>query len=331
VLALVVFTLYIGKTLILPFVVAIIVSYFLIRLTDFFERIPLGNWRIPHKLAILLSMITTFLLFEAAVTFLIDSAYGVIDAAPAYQTKLLEVARKIDVAFGDEQVYLDKFISSINLNRIVTHAAASVSNLIRHLGLVLIYVLFILLEFRTLDTKFRAMCDNDEQYAQLNKIISRIVSDINTYMKIKTLVSALTGFLSYLVLAFFGINFAALWGIIIFLLNFIPTIGSIFAVIISLILVLVQFSSISYLISVGILLTLIQLLIGNVLDPKLMGRSLNLSPIVLLLSLGFWGAIWGVLGMFLCVPFMVIINIILSHFPQTRNIAILLSADGKIK
>ena len=199
------------------------------------------------------------------------------------------------------------------------------------MGLILIYVLFILLELKSLNTKFRAMCDSDEQYEKLDGILSRIISDINTYMKIKTGVSALTGVLSYLVLVFFGVKFAALWGILIFMLNFIPTVGSIFAVIISLVVVLVQFGSISYLISVGVLLTVIQLLIGNVLDPRLMGRSLNLSPIVLLLALGFWGAIWGVLGMFLCVPFMVIINIVLSHFPQTRNIAILLSADGKIK
>jgi predicted PurR-regulated permease PerM len=131
-------------------------------------------------------------------------------------------------------------------------------------------------------------------------------------------------------MVFFGVKFAALWGLLIFMLNFIPTVGSIFAVIISLVVVLVQFGSLSYLLSIGVLLTVIQLLIGNVLDPRLMGRSLNLSPIVLLLALGFWGAIWGVLGMFLCVPFMVIMNIVLSHFPQTRNIAILLSADGKI-
>ncbi len=331
VLALFVFTLYIGQALILPFVVAIIVSYFFVNVTNFFEGIPLARWRIPRKLAVLLSLAVTFLLFDMGVGFLIDSASGVINEAPVYQAKLLEMAQKVDVVFGEEQVYLNEFISGVNLNRIITSAAASVSNLLRYFSLVIVYVLFILLEYKSINTKLRAMSKNEEQYARWDAIVTRIISDINTYMKIKTFVSALTGLLSFLILTFFGVNFAALWAVIIFLLNFIPTIGSIFAVVMSLVVVLVQFGSFSHLLTVGLLLTAVQLGIGNILDPRLMGRSLNLSPLVLLLALAFWGAIWGVLGMFLCVPFMVIINIILSHFPQTRKIAIVLSEDGKIQ
>ncbi|MCP4402437.1 MAG: AI-2E family transporter [bacterium] len=331
VLALFVFTLYIGQALILPFVVAIIVSYFFVNVTNFFEGIPLGRWRIPRKLAVLLSLAVTFLLFEMGVGFLIDSASGVINEAPVYQAKLLEMAQKVDVVFGEEQVYLNEFISGVNLNRIITSAAASVSNLLRYFSLVIVYVLFILLEYKSINTKLQAMSKNEEQYARWDAIVTRIISDINTYMKIKTFVSALTGLLSFLILTFFGVNFAALWSVIIFLLNFIPTIGSILAVVMSLVVVLVQFGSFSYLLTVGLLLTAVQLGIGNILDPRLMGRSLNLSPLVLLLALAFWGAIWGVLGMFLCVPFMVIINIILSHFPQTRKIAIVLSEDGNIQ
>ena len=331
VLALFVFTLYIGRDLILPFVVAIILSYFFINLTNFFEGIPIGKRRIPRRIAVLVSLVVTFLLFEIGVSFLIESANGVIVEAPAYQAKLLEIAHKIDLAFGEEQAFLDDFISGINLNRIIASAAASVSSLVRYFSLVIVYVLFILLEYKSIHTKLRAMCDSEEDYARWDAIITRIIRDINTYMRIKTFVSLLTGTLSFLILMFFGVNFAALWGVIIFLLNFIPTIGSIIAVVMSLVIVLVQFGSLSYLITVGLLLTAVQMGIGNILDPRLMGRSLNISPLVLLLALAFWGAIWGVLGMFLCVPFMVIINIILSHFPQTRKIAIALSEDGNIQ
>ena len=331
VLALFVFTLYIGRTLILPFVVAIIVSYFFINLTTFFEAIPLGPWRIPRKFAVLLSLVVSFLLFEAGINFLIESATGVIVEAPAYQAKILEMAKKIDVVFGEEQMYLNEFISGINLNRIITSAAASVSGLVRYFSLVIIYVLFILLEYKSLRTKLRAMCDTNEDYARWDAMVTRITRDINTYVKIKTFVSALTGTFSFLILMFFGVNFAPLWGVVIFFLNFIPTIGSIIAVVMSLAIAMVQFNSLSYLITIGLLLTAVQLGIGNILDPRLMGRSLNLSPLVLLLALAFWGALWGILGMFLCVPFMVIINIILSHFPQTRKIAIALSEDGNIQ
>ena len=331
VLALFVFTLYIGRDLILPFVVAIIVSYFFVNLTNFFERIPIGSRRIPRKLAVLLSLVVTFLLFEMGVSFLIDSTSGVLVEAPAYQAKLVELSHKIDLVFGDEQAFLDDFISGINLNRIITSAAASVSSLVRYFSLVIVYALFILLEYKSIHTKLRAMCDSEDDYTRWEAMLTRIIRDINTYMKIKTFVSALTAVISFLILMFFGVNFAALWGVIIFLLNFIPTIGSMLAVVMSLVVVLVQFGSLSYLITIGLLLTAVQIGIGNVLDPRLMGRSLNLSPLVLLLALAFWGAIWGVLGMFLCVPFMVIFNIILSHFPQTRKIAIALSEDGNIQ
>ena len=120
------------------------------------------------------------------------------------------------------------------------------------------------------------------------------------------------------------------WAFLIFLLNFIPTIGSLIATTFPAVFALLQFGEFSYLVMVLVFVGLIQVAVGNVLEPKLMGNSLNISPLVAILSLTFWGAIWGVTGMFLSVPITVILVIIFSHFESTRPVAIMLSEKGKV-
>jgi len=137
--------------------------------------------------------------------------------------------------------------------------------------------------------------------------------------------------LSYIFMKVVGVDFAEFWAVLIFLLNFIPTIGSIVATIFPSLITLVQFESYTPFFVVLGGVTAIQVCVGNILEPRLMGNSLNLSPLVILLNLSLWGLIWGIPGMFLCVPFLVISAIVFSHVPQTRSIAILLSRDGQIK
>ena len=127
-----------------------------------------------------------------------------------------------------------------------------------------------------------------------------------------------------------GVDYPVFWGFIVFLFNYIPTIGSMLAVAFPAALALVQFDTSSEFFLVVLLLGGLQFLIGNVLEPKLMGSSLNISGIVIMLSLALWGAIWGVVGMVLCVPLTVVTMIICARFPAWRPIAVLLSADGNI-
>jgi predicted PurR-regulated permease PerM len=165
----------------------------------------------------------------------------------------------------------------------------------------------------------------------MTKLIEKINIDIKTYINIKTLTSLITALLSFIVMKIAGVHFAEFWALLIFLLNFIPTIGSIMAVIPPSLLSLIQFdNSYTTAILVIIFLISIQFLIGNIIEPKFLGESLNLSPLVIILSLGLWGNIWGIVGMFLCVPLTVIASIILAKFPKTRPIAVFLSSDGRV-
>ena len=127
------------------------------------------------------------------------------------------------------------------------------------------------------------------------------------------------------------VDFAGVWGLIIFLLNFIPTVGSLVATIFPALIAFAQSDGYTLFLFVLSGIGAIQVCIGNILEPRLTGSSFNLSPIVILLNLALWGYIWDIPSMFLCVPFLIIITIVFSHFPQTRPIAVMLSSDGKLR
>ena len=130
---------------------------------------------------------------------------------------------------------------------------------------------------------------------------------------------------------FVGLDFAEFWALLVFILNFIPTIGSIVATALPGLLGLVQFESWKPVLILLIGITAIQQSLGNFIEPNLMGITLNLSPLVVVMSLLLWGMLWGIVGMFLCVPITVILVIILGNFPSTQWVAVLLSKDGRIR
>jgi AI-2 transport protein TqsA len=148
-------------------------------------------------------------------------------------------------------------------------------------------------------------------------------------MAIKSLMSLLTGTLSYFVLLFIGIDAPFFWAFLIFLLNYIPAIGSLIATLFPTIFAMLQFGDITHPILVLTIVGSIQVVIGNLLEPRVMGNNLNISTLVVFITLTVWGAIWGVIGMLLSVPVTVIMILILSEIPSTRGIAILLSKRGE--
>jgi predicted PurR-regulated permease PerM len=141
----------------------------------------------------------------------------------------------------------------------------------------------------------------------------------------------LTGFLSYIVLLVLGVHSPILWAILIFLLNYIPSIGSLIATTFPAIFAMLQFGDLSSGIWVLVSVGTIQLVVGNFIEPKIMGNSLNISPLVVLVALIVWGAIWGIVGMLLSVPITVMMIIIMAQFENTKSLAILLSATGELK
>lgn len=154
-------------------------------------------------------------------------------------------------------------------------------------------------------------------HGEQNQTVGKVKNSIARYVSTKLLVSLATGGLSYLVFLIFNVELASMFAILTILLNFIPNIGSIVAVLLPVPVVLLQYYLGWQSFVILALLTSFQVLIGNVLEPKIMGKSMGLHPVAILLSLTFWGYIWGIPGMFLSVPIMATLKIIFESFQFT--------------
>lgn len=192
--------------------------------------------------------------------------------------------------------------------------------------------MFLLAEQQVFGRKIDAMFRTDARRAEARMVARTIVEQTQNYLRLKTAMCFLTAGVTYFVLETFGVDFAGFWAVVVFLLNYIPTVGSILGAIFPALLALVQFGDWQLaLIVLALLGFFAQFVISNLVEPRFMGSNLNMSPLAIILSLALWGSLWGVAGAFLCVPIMVILMIVTAHFPQTRWIAVLLSNDGDVE
>ena len=164
--------------------------------------------------------------------------------------------------------------------------------------------------------------------ARVRAVINDINRRVGSYLALKTFLSVLLGAISWLIMLYTGLEFAAFLAVLITFLNFIPYIGSFLSVVFPLLMAIIQFQDMNAVFTLFMLLVFVQFAIGNFLDPFVMGKSLNLSPFAILVNLAIWTELWGIPGAFLAVPITAILTIILSEFPGTRPIAVLLSKDG---
>jgi AI-2 transport protein TqsA len=324
----------VGQSLILPFVIAIALWYLINTLSVAFQKVTLGSFKFPPRVCLLASVFSFIFVVWALISFLSGSLNGVLEVVPTYQKNLiirLENMPFIDMALLSEQSLMTTVGNWIDLPAYAASVASSFASILASGGLILIYILFLFLEQGKFDQKITALFSEGGTESGARNIISRIRDDIQKYISIKMFTSTVTGSLSYIILMFLEVDFAGVWGLLIFLLNFIPTVGSIVATIFPALIALAQSDGYSLFLFVLAGIGACQILIGNILEPRMMGSSFNLSPIVILLNLALWGTIWGIIGMLLCVPFLIILTIVLSHFPNTRAIAIMLSSDGKLR
>jgi predicted PurR-regulated permease PerM len=218
----------------------------------------------------------------------------------------------------------------LDLKGFFTDLARSVADLLESAVLVLIYALFMLVELRSLPAKLTALFPDRVRRQRVVLVMQRIDRDIHTYLGVKTAVSLTTALLAYILMRIVGLDFSEFWALLIFILHFIPTIGVILATVFPTLLAAVQFDHIGPCLAVGIGITAIAMLMGNIVEPNIMGETLNLSPLTVIIALILWGTVWGIVGAFLCVPLTVILVIVLSNFRATRWVSILLSKTGKV-
>ena len=321
----------IGKPFLVPLFLAIVIWYLINSINQLVRSIPWVIDYMPQWLTLLVSsilIIVVLVLFGNLIAQNIDNFRS---SAPNYRLNLEAQLQRILAFFGQENRYdLTSLATEFNLNDYLRNLINSVSSIAQRFFLILIYVIFLLVEQDTFPKKLAALSWTKERKENFRRILSQVNDVSRTYILVKFATSLLTAVLSFVVLYFVEVDFPVFWAFLIFILNFIPTIGSIVATAFPALVALIQFDTLGPFFGVLLGIIGIQVLIGSFLEPRLLGSSLNISPFVIILSLVLWGLIWGVVGMLLCVPLTVILIIIFAQFPTTRPIAILLSKKGRV-
>lgn len=319
------------KAILIPFVLALIVWY-MIRLVQVrFKRITFKGKMLPRWLRGTLAFATISLVLALFISLLISNINNVAEVLPQYEENLLTMRSDIERLTGfDLGRQLDKYLRGMDLGKVLTLVLNGLTSLLGNGTLVLIYVAFIMLEERHARAKLLSM-HNGEGIEHTQEMLERVDASLSHYVTLKTAMSLLTGVVSYIALLIIGVDFAFFWAMLIFLLNYIPTVGSLLATLFPAMVAVVQFGSFGPALWVLGSVGTVQMLVGNMLEPRLMGNSLNVSPLVVLLTLAFWGWLWGIVGMFLSVPITVVMVLTMAQVPSTRWVAVLLSEKGRLE
>ncbi|MDP3930051.1 MAG: AI-2E family transporter [Bacteroidota bacterium] len=321
--------LFYGQNILIPFVFALLFWFIVKQIRVFMERITFIKTKIPIWLKNLAATIILLFSLNTLLKIVLHNVTLLSHSYQKYQSNTSTIIQKISAELNPEIIErINDFLTHFNIAQTVLNIFNYSTNILGNLFLVIIYALFIFLEEPTFKTKISLLLPNKIKQKNLQYVFEEIEKSISKYLGLKTFVSVLTGLFSWLALLFLGVDFPIFWAFLIFLLNYIPTIGSLIATVFPSIFSCLQYGELLPGLWVLLLVGSIQFIVGNLLEPKLMGNSINLSPLIIILSLSFWGSIWGITGMLLSVPIMAIIVIILSKFPKTKPIAILLSANG---
>ncbi|WP_051568309.1 AI-2E family transporter [Crocinitomix catalasitica] len=328
----VVYILIIGQNIIVPLILAFLFWFLIKELRNFAKRIKFIKNRVPSWLLNSATVIVLYFIIAFVSHFLIINIQELSSNMDSYQSNLNLFNQQFSDRFGyDLMSQSQGALGDFDFTKILGAIINSFTDILGNIFMIGLYLLFMLLEETVFEQKMQAVFANVSNKREIRSAITKIDTAVGDYIVLKTIVSLITGTLSFIGLRIIGVDSPLFWAFLIFVLNFIPTIGSLIGTIFPAIIAVLQFGDLNMGLVVLAVIGGIQLVVGNIVEPKLMGNSLNISSLVVILSLSLWGAIWGILGMILSVPITVILIILFAQFPSTKNIAIILSEKGKIE
>ena len=321
----------IGKSFLVPLAIAILIWHLLEALINDFGRLTIGRFRLPRWFATVLAIGMILVILYTITIVLLGQADAIANAWPRYAERMKSIIAGLADWFGQgPSAKIREEMGKFDFTKPAADVFTSAQSLVVNIGLVFLYVAFLFGERRYINDKLGGLFTDAKATRDTEQMLSAISSGIRRYIWLKTLMSVMTGALSYAVLRAMGVDFAETWALLIFLLYYIPIVGPVLGVIFPALITWVQFDAIESFLGVAFGLTAIYAIVGNAVEPMLMRKSLNLSAFAIVLSLTFWGTIWGVVGMFLSVPIMVVTMIVCANVPSWRWASILLSKDGRI-
>jgi predicted PurR-regulated permease PerM len=321
------------SSLILPFTIAGLLAFVLNPIVHF-----LGKFRIPRILAILLPvfLIIAGLYFLGIV--IVSSGRLILSLYPRYEERLTEiyisVADFFDLSYDDQLSFIENLWAQLGVRSRIRYFTLYFSNsflvFLRDAFMVVLFVVFLLFEGAYFRDKIE-LAFEDKFSGQIRKVTSDVMFQVTRYLSIKFLISLATGIIVALCLHLTGLEFAILWGMLQFILNFIPNIGSIACGVGASVFALLQFwPEPGPVILVVLIMLGANMIIGNILEPKIMGDNLGLSPVIILFSLIAWGWLWGFAGLILAVPMTMIIKILCENITVLEPVSVLLGSRREV-
>jgi AI-2 transport protein TqsA len=300
------------RPVMVPFVLAVFLSYLVRPIVNFLQ----DRLKIPRFVSILIALLLAVGLLTLLALLIITSTRGLMASADIYRDRLEAIAARVFSVldrFGTDlgQGTFLEGIGQLPVLTLVQNAAGTVMDIITNGGLVVIFLIYLVAGRRP-----------DEQRVG---IYAEIHAKIQKYIVTKFIISATTGLLVGIILSLIGLDLALVFGVMAFLLNFIPSIGSVISTLLPIPIAIIQFDSVWAITAIVALPGVVQMVIGNGIEPLVMGESLDLHPITVILSLIFWGLLWGIVGMFLATPIMAVLRIVLARIDETKPIAELLA------
>lgn len=310
------------KDVMVPIIIAIFLSFLLKPLVIF-----LKHKKIHGYLAVTITLLALLIVLQLLGMLIYSSALSFIREFPNYERKFEDLYFSLIKQFSlshqnIKEYYLTDEWTGGSFNHLINYLFGSVLNFFSTFFLILVILAFLLFGEGNLTRKAAVAFRGRMNYELMLK---RINYQVFSYLLTKTVISFLTGLAAGIILAIYGVDFPIMWGFLTFLLHFIPNLGSIVATVLPCLQSTVQFGDMSRPLWILMTLTFLQMVMGNILDPMFTGQNMNMSPVTVLISLIFWGWMWGVQGMFIAVPLTAIIMIVCENIPSLRFVAILMS------
>jgi predicted PurR-regulated permease PerM len=325
------FVLHLLKAILLPFVVAVFLSQIFMP-----AMMALRRRRVPSGVAILLMLVAVSVVLLAFSWVIYSSALSFRESLPRYEARLGSLVQgAVDRLVATiptlrepvESFQWQQFLEVSSMTGLVTTGIGSFLLFFNEMFLVILYMVFLLSGSESFPAKLqRALADRAERVAG---VMSNIEMQVRKYLVTKTFVNLINGLLVTLLLSMFGVDFAPLWGFLTFIAHYIPQVGAIISVGLPTIFFFLQFDSPGRALLVAVLNAALQFAIGNAIEPRIVGHSLNLSPVLVLLSLIFWGWLWGAWGMILAVPITSTIKIVCANIEALHPLSVLMSGSAE--
>lgn len=316
-----------------PLVIAFLIWFIINQLRLSLGKIRIKGKALPSLLRSILAFIIILLVLYLVAELLIKNIEGLVASMPEHLSNFDKSYEKASALINNPNYteYLQKWVSKLDLSGMATSIVSSLSGIVANSAVVLVYVIFFLME----DVAYKVKIDDlfpqkGHQYKKFMDNLQSISDSIRYYIGSMTTISLFTGAISYVILLIMNVEYAFLWAFLIFILNFIPYIGPLISSIFPAIFAVITTGHLLQFIYVFAAMEGIQIIIGNFIQPMVMGKGTNLSPITIIVALAFWGMLWGIVGMILAVPIMAVVVIVCSQIPSTRFLAILLSEKGNI-